>query len=208
MLDQGLPDGDPSDLPPAAHPPLSPAEASIRWLFYTSGTTSDPKGALHTDATLLAPGRSLVRVCDLRPDDRIALVFPITHIGGTSWIAASLLSGAGSIVIAAFDPATSIDVLARHDVTLGLAGTAFHQAYLAAQRERGGTLFPRIRSFPGGGAPKPPALHRELKTELGGAGIVSGYGLTEAPILSMNTVPLSRPQARRDRGAPDRGASS
>ncbi len=188
VVEGALPDDDPAGLPPVVAPASTPEEAPVRWLFYTSGTTSEPKGALHTDATLLGPGRSLVRVCSLESDDRIALVFPITHIGGTSWIAASLLSGAGCISIAAFDPATSIDVLAHHGVTQGLAGTAFHQAYLAAQRERGGRLFPRIRSFPGGGAPKPPALHDEIKRELGGVGIVSGYGLTEAPILTMNTV--------------------
>jgi len=42
-----------------------------------------------------------------------------------------------------------------------------------------------VRSYPGGGAPKPPQLHYDLKREIGGVGIVSGYGLTEAPIVAM-----------------------
>jgi acyl-CoA synthetase (AMP-forming)/AMP-acid ligase II len=67
------------------------------------------------------------------------------------------------------------------------AGTAFHTAYLAAQREQPGTpLFPSVRVFPGGAAPKPPQLHYDIKKEMGGVGIVSGYGLTECPILAMN----------------------
>ena len=45
IADQELPVGDPSSLPP---PPAADDEA-IRWLFYTSGTTADPKGAQHTD---------------------------------------------------------------------------------------------------------------------------------------------------------------
>ena len=45
-----------------------------------------------------------------------------------------------------------------------------------------------MRAFPGGAAPKPPQLHYDLKAEAGGIGIVSGWGLTEAPILTMNTV--------------------
>jgi non-ribosomal peptide synthetase component E (peptide arylation enzyme) len=74
-------------------------------------------------------------------------------------------------------------------VTLGTAGTAFHQAYLAAQRERGGgPIFPRARAYPGGGAPKPPQLHHDVKRELGGVGIVSGWGMTECPIVAMNSV--------------------
>ena len=59
-------------------------------------------------------------------------------------------------------------------------------AYLAAQRKQPETkLFPNVKNFPGGGAPKPVQLHSEVKAELGGAGIVSGWGLTEAPILTM-----------------------
>ena len=59
--------------------------------------------------------------------------------------------------------------------------------YLKAQQDlpAGEKLFPSIRTFPGGGAPKPPSLHHELKAAFG-VGVVSGYGMTEAPILTMN----------------------
>jgi non-ribosomal peptide synthetase component E (peptide arylation enzyme) len=88
-------------------------------------------------------------------------------------------------VVPIFDPATSIDFLARQGVTQATAGTVFHQAYLEAQRARGGPpLFPRVRSFPGGGAPKPPQLFHDVRREMG-APIVSGWGLTECPVISM-----------------------
>jgi len=84
-------------------------------------------------------------------------------------------------------PATTIPLLAKHGVTQATAGTAFHQAYLAAQRAQPGEkLFPNVRTFPGGGAPKPPQLHYDIKAELGGSGIVSGYGMTECPTMAMN----------------------
>jgi acyl-CoA synthetase (AMP-forming)/AMP-acid ligase II len=87
----------------------------------------------------------------------------------------------------AFDPSTTIDLLRRERITQGGAGTFFHQVYLKAQRALpdGERLFPHVRTFPGGGAPKPPSLHYEMR-EAFGAGVVSGYGLTEAPILTMN----------------------
>ncbi|MBW2723548.1 MAG: AMP-binding protein [Deltaproteobacteria bacterium] len=182
-----LPDADPATLP-AALGRASEDAAPVRWLFYTSGTTADPKGALHTDASIMVSGRSLVRVCGMDERDRIALVFPFTHVGGMGWFIAGLMVGCGQIVVETFDPATAIPLLAKHGVTLATAGTAFHQAYLDAQREQAGTaLFPDIRSFPGGGAPKPPQLHYDIKREMGGAGIVSGYGLTECPIVAMNS---------------------
>jgi acyl-CoA synthetase (AMP-forming)/AMP-acid ligase II len=116
------------------------------------------------------------------------LVFPITHVGGVGWLIAGLLVGFAHVTVAAFDPGQSIPLLARQGVTQAGAGTAFHQAYLAAQRAAPGTpLFPRIRALPGGGAPKPPQLFYDLKRELGGA-IISGYGLTECPVVAMNRV--------------------
>ena len=201
IVGETLPTGDPSRLPPYE----APSPRDTRFLFYTSGTTADPKGARHSDATLLAVGRALHERLALERDDRIALVFPFTHVGGVGWLLAGLLSGCAQIVITTFGP-EAIAVLSRHGVTQGTAGTAFHQSYLAAQRERGAEpIFPRIRTFPGGGAPKPPALHYEIKRELGGAGIVSGYGLTECPIATMGAADdpderLAETEGRATRG--------
>ncbi|MBB83752.1 MAG: cyclohexanecarboxylate-CoA ligase [Deltaproteobacteria bacterium] len=187
-LSAGLPDGDPATLPPAPAE-TTPEDAPVRWIFYTSGTTSDPKGARHTDLTLHAKSLGMANVLDLKDDDRIALVFPMAHIGGIGWLYSALMSGAGMIMIEIFAPDDTIPILARHGVTQATAGTVFHQAYLDAQRrEPASPLFPRIRAFPGGAAPKPPQLHYDLVEEMGGVGIVSGYGLTECPIIAMNTT--------------------
>lgn len=192
VCDQQLPEGDPATLPPA------PAEtgyddAPVRWVFYSSGTTSDPKGARHTDLTLYASARGMASCLHLDETDRVALVFPFTHVGGIGWLGSVLAAGSAFIVVPAFDAKSTPEVLARHGVTQATAGTAFHQAYLAAQRARkaGGDdspLFPSVRTFPGGGAPKPPQLHHEIREEMGGVGIVSGYGMTECPIMTMAAV--------------------
>jgi acyl-CoA synthetase (AMP-forming)/AMP-acid ligase II len=120
------------------------------------------------------------------------LVFPFTHVGGIGWLYCGLLAGCGHIVVQQFDPKTSLEVLDRHGVTQATAGTAFHQVYLEAQRVRKkrkkARLFKGVRAFPGGGAPKPSQLHYDIKEAFGGAGIVSGYGLTECPTLAMNSV--------------------
>jgi cyclohexanecarboxylate-CoA ligase len=181
--DRALPRGDPGSLPPP------PAPGPVRWLFYTSGTTADPKGARHTDASIAAAGVGMAERLALVPEDRSGLVFPFTHIGGITWLFSSLLVGSSNIITEAFDPAGTPALLQGHDVTLAGSGTPFHMAYLAAQRAAPGErLFPAVRAFPGGGAPKPPQLHYDLKAEVGGVGIISGYGLTEAPILTMGGV--------------------
>lgn len=183
----GLPTGDASLLPPVPIVPDDVADLPIRWVFYTSGTTSEPKGATHTDDALRAAGVGMSEALGLGDDDRFAFVFPVTHIAGGVYLWASLAFGTSFILDPSFNPATTIPLLRDEGVTQAGAGTVFHQMYLAAQRDLpdGERLFPDVRTFPGGGAPKPPQLHAAMKGELGGAGVVAGYGLTEAPILTM-----------------------
>lgn len=207
VVDEGLPGapelGGPilltpaeADALPARPKPLPAADLPIRWLFYSSGTTADPKGALHTDASLQAAAKGMALGLDLRAEDRIAFVFPFTHIGGFAWLFAGLATGACQILIEHFAAPDTMAVLRRHGVTLGTAGTVFHEAYLRAARACSDPpLFPHMRAFPGGGAPKPPPLHFDLVAEFGGAGICSGWGLTEAPNLTM--VSIHDPDAKK-----------
>lgn len=189
VADHALPDGDPSTLPPAPEPPASRADEPVTWLFYTSGTTADPKGARHSDGDLIVTARGMCDRLGVRSGDRNLMAFPVTHIAGPIWLCSSLMYGLVNVITEAFDPKATPALASKEDVTLAGSATYFHMAYLAAQREQPGTpLFPSLRNCPGGGAPKPPKLHQEVKDELGGVGIVSGWGLTEAPILTMASV--------------------
>ncbi|MGZ4139510.1 MAG: AMP-binding protein, partial [Actinomycetota bacterium] len=183
VSDRSLPSGDPSTLSHAL-----PDGQAVRWLFYTSGTTADPKGAQHTDFTIAATARGMSERLALTADDRSGVVFPFTHIAGPIWLMSSLMTGCSLIIDEAFDPVRTTKFLKDQDVTLAGSGTIFHMAYLKAQREQpDAPLFPNVRCFPGGGAPKPPQLHYDMRKEMG-APIVSGYGLTESPILTMASV--------------------
>jgi acyl-CoA synthetase (AMP-forming)/AMP-acid ligase II len=106
------------------------------------------------------------------------------------YIFSALAFGCTMLVVEAFDAEGTPPILARNGVTLAGAGTPFHMAYLAYQRNHPGEapIFPEVRAYIGGGAPKPVQLHHDVKRELGGVGIVSGYGMTEAPIVTMASV--------------------
>src|SRR4051812_2873592 len=148
--DRSLPAGDPATLPP---PPESGDD--VRWLFYTSGTTADPKGAQHTDRTIYAVARGMGERFAVTAADRNALAFPFTHIGGITWLFTSLQSGMSNILFQAFIPDTVVQVLSERGVTMAGSGTYFHQTYQAAQKAADHPIFPEVRNFPGGGAPKP-----------------------------------------------------
>jgi cyclohexanecarboxylate-CoA ligase len=193
-----IPSGDPSALPAWG----SPTDDPVRWLFYTSGSTADPKGAQHTDRTILAVSKGMAECLDLNADDRNGLVFPFTHIAGPIWLGSGLMIGLCHLVMAAFDPVETVRFFKEQDVTIAGSGTMFHMAYLNAQRESSGDpVFPSVRNFPGGGAPKPPQLYFDMKTEMG-APILSGYGLTEAPILTMARASDPDDKLANTEGAP------
>ena len=73
VADRALPDGDPASLPapPAgAAEPFAPGvrtDGPWRWIFYTSGTTADPKGARHTDKTVGASAYTMAVAFELGP---------------------------------------------------------------------------------------------------------------------------------------------
>jgi acyl-CoA synthetase (AMP-forming)/AMP-acid ligase II len=190
VANRALPQGDPQQLPPTPEPPDDPADLPVRWYYYTSGTTADPKGAQHTDATIRAAAVGMCERLEVTESDRIGCVFPFTHIAGAVYIFSALAFGCTMIVVEGFDAEATPPVLARNEVTLAGAGTPFHMAYLAYQRNHpeSAPLFPKARAYIGGGAPKPPQLHYDVKSELGGVGVVSGYGMTEAPIVTMASV--------------------
>jgi cyclohexanecarboxylate-CoA ligase len=186
VLDGELPDGDPSGLPEPPVRPRTDEPDHVRWFFYTSGSTGRQKGARHSDAGLTAVAQGMVEHLAMVSSDRNGLAFPAAHIGGPINLFAGLISGAAHILIEIFEPDRSVAVLRREGVTMAGSGTAFHLGYLGVQRESPDVpIFPLLRCCPGGGAPKPPGLHAEVKEHLGGVGILSGWGLTEAPVLTM-----------------------
>ncbi|HEV3226297.1 MAG TPA: AMP-binding protein [Acidimicrobiales bacterium] len=207
IANRALPQGDPQRLPPPPATPDDPAALPTRWYYYTSGTTADPKGAQHTDATIKAAAIGMCERLEVVENDRIGCVFPFTHVAGAVYIFSALAFGCTMIVVEGFDAENTPPVLAREGVTLAGAGTPFHMAYLAYQRNHpeSAPLFPEARAFIGGGAPKPPQLHYDIKAAMGSVGIVSGYGMTEAPIVTMASVRDGDDDLANTEGAPVTG---
>jgi acyl-CoA synthetase (AMP-forming)/AMP-acid ligase II len=204
VASHALPQGDPAQLPP---PPEPAGELPIRWYYYTSGTTADPKGAQHTDASIDAAARGMCERLEVTEADRIGCVFPFTHVAGAVYVLSALRYGCTMIVVEAFDAEATPQVLRDNEVTLAGAGTPFHMAYLAYQRNHPdlAPLFPKARAYIGGGAPKPPQLHYDIKSEMGGVGVVSGYGMTEAPIVTMASVRDGDDELANSEGKPVTG---
>ena len=195
-----LPEGDPGSLPPA------PVEGDeVRWIYYTSGTTSAPKGVRHTDRTLMAGGFGLADAVRLRKDDIGSIAFPYAHIAGPDYLMMLLYRGCGAILVESFNLDQAVDLFARKGATMAGGGPAFYQMYLAKQRSQPGVpIIPTLRLLSGGGAPKPPEMYTEVMAEMG-IPVCHGYGMTECPMIAQGGPEDTADQLMYTDGAPVTG---
>jgi fatty-acyl-CoA synthase len=108
---------------------LGDACAGACLLVYTSGTTGQPKGAVHTQAALLANARAAWAAHEMTCDDVILSTLPMFHVGGLCiQTLPALLIGATVVLHDRFDPSAWLAAVARYQPTLSLVVPATMKA--------------------------------------------------------------------------------
>jgi acyl-CoA synthetase (AMP-forming)/AMP-acid ligase II len=208
VADHHNPEGDPATLPPPPAVFDDPAQDPVRWIFYTSGTTAEPKGARHTDRTVMAAAIGYAKKTHVVADDIALVAFPFTHVGGIIiGVFTPLLTGSAAVLMEAWTAAASTELIAKHRVTLANGAAAIHTALIEEARVDPGA-YASVRDFPGGGSTKPPHLHDELKKVVPSSiGTTSGYGMTEAPIVAQTDIDAPDSSKAMAEGTPTRGVT-
>jgi acyl-CoA synthetase (AMP-forming)/AMP-acid ligase II len=185
-----------------ALPPAPVDNTAERWIFATSGTTSQPKGVVHSDFSMLAASLRLAAALGCTADDVDTVNFPVAHGGGLVLLMYMLAYGMKGVLTETFNPAAAVRLYRRHGVTMAGTGTAFYIGYLAEQRRQPGEpILPKLRILHGGGAPKPPALYYQIKSEMG-VKIANGLGMTEALVTSQGLPSDTDEQLANTEGKP------
>ena len=165
------------------------APDDLAWIFYTSGTTGRPKGAMLSHRNLSACAvNALADICDFQPEDVVLHVAPLSH-GSGLYALPSIARGATNLIFpsGSFDPAEVLRTIAREKVTViaFLAPTMIHMLLEADPA----LAVPMLRRVPYGGAPIDPGL-AEAAIHRFGPVFSQLYGQGESPM----TITGLRPQ--------------
>ncbi len=165
--------------------PIALAEVepdTVAWLFYTSGTTGRPKGAMLTYRNLLAMTLSYFADVDqIGPGDAILHAAPMSH-GSGLYILPHAAQGACQIVPASggFDPAEVFQLLERYQgVTIFAAPTMVKR--LALHPLAGETDHPGLKTIVYGGGPMYQADLEQAQAAFGDR-LAQIYGQGESPM--------------------------
>jgi acyl-CoA synthetase (AMP-forming)/AMP-acid ligase II len=116
-----------ADFLEAVESTVSPADAMV--MLYSSGSTADPKGALHTHGSLLRHAAALAALRNLKPEDRIWSPMPFFWVGGFVFaFVSNLCAGACTLCEEVFDPEKTLAFLERERATIAIGWPHFGKA--------------------------------------------------------------------------------
>ncbi len=155
-----------------------PDDVSV--IGYTSGTTSDPKGVVHTHRTLLA---ELVHMDDwITPERPNLMGSPVTHATGMlGAVLGPIKAGQAIHLIDRWDPGRVLEIMLEADVGAG-TGASIFLASLLDHPDFTEAHAARMSRIGLGGAPVPEALGERAASH--GIAIIRAYGSTEHPSVT------------------------
>ncbi len=147
-------------------------------LLYTSGTTGEPKGVLHTSNTMLS---NLVPFADrlgLGADDVIHMPSPMAHqLGFMYGLVLPVMLGATAVLQDVFTAPEMARQIIQEGASFTMGATPFLND-LTEHVAASGAGTPSLKVFVSAGAPIPRALVTRARPTLGAA-VISAWGMSE-----------------------------
>lgn len=153
-------------------------DEDVASIFYTSGSTGQPKGVVLSHRNMVTGARSVASYLGNTPDDSLLAVLPLSFDYGFSQLSTAFHTGARAILLNYLLPNDVLRAAARERVT-GLAGVPPLWIQLAAL-EWPETVTRHLRYITNSGGKMPEATLRRLRQKSPATRVFLMYGLTEA----------------------------
>jgi long-chain acyl-CoA synthetase len=208
-------EGSRSDVPgasdyEAALAEAEPAQADARCdpedlycLFYTSGTTGQPKGVMLSHRSILHVSYNLLMEMGPRaPGEKVLLMQPMSH-GAGFFVLPWFMRGGASVIMRHFEPREVLRLSAEHGIeTVKLVPTMLQRILKLDAAET--PPLPKLRYMVYGASPMPAEVTRKAIDRFG-VRFIQIYGQSEAPVtLSI----LRNDDHSPENGRPERLASA
>ena len=178
MPGAALPDGG-----PLAVDDQSPADPAA--IFYTSGTTGFPKGAVTSHENFLSNAETCRRALSVTPEGlRTLISVPLFHVTGcNSQLLVAMYVGGTAVIMPAFEVGAFLRAIEEEGIDTMVTVPAIY--WLAINQPAfASTGISRVRSVSYGGAPIAPDLVARLAKAFPQARLGNGFGLTETSSVS------------------------
>lgn len=160
-------------------PPTTRAGDDVVALFYTSGSTGQPKGVMHTHANLVYSATAYAGLTGL-DESSVALVSgPLFHVGAAGLCIPAMVAGGRIVLLSRFEPGEVLRLIEQERVTtMSLVPTMLRMMVdHPSARSRDLSSF---RNMLYGAAPMPEPLVQDARALFANARFTHCYGMTES----------------------------
>ncbi|SHF22667.1 cyclohexanecarboxylate-CoA ligase [Lampropedia hyalina DSM 16112] len=165
-----------------------PGPDDVTQLMYTSGTTGEPKGVMHTANTVFANIIPYAQRLHLGQDDVVLMASPMAHQTGFMYgLIMPVLLRATAVLQDVWEATKAVELIRAEQASFTMASTPF-LTDLSRKVEELGQDVPSLKTFLCAGAPIPGPLVEQAQNTLG-VKIISAWGMTEN-----GAVTLIRPE--------------
>ena len=203
-LDRHVAIGQEFDLLEAEGPIADPAAVAgedLALLVYTSGTTAEPKGVMHSARGFLAELETVRAMRGGTDDEAVISPWPPGHVAGALSMYRFLCQATPLVLMDQWDAALAAALIDRHKVT-STSGTPFHLSGMIAAADEHGHDLTSLRQYLVGAAPVPPSLIERCQRQ--GLAVYHCYGTSEHPTVTSGAVddPLDKQLHTEGRAMP------
>ncbi|GAA4480997.1 AMP-binding protein [Rhodococcus olei] len=159
-------------------------ETEIAQVLYTSGTTSAPKGCLHTHRSITTVAPYIATTLGLDRDERVLIAMPIWHAAPLNvWFVTTMFLGGTVVLMREYHPLEFLKIIPAQRITAFFGAPIAYLAPLQAAKAAGVDLasfdLSSVRRWTYGGAPIGAEVARQLQQAYRSQSFYQVYGMSE-----------------------------